>query len=118
MGRAPNSGAPQRVSMHVVPKAKVAAALAASAAASEPAPPILATPVPADEEKTTLEAQWEEEEASTTVDQGGVAERIRDLGLDAPMPRGLGVTGTGTGSVVEEPTVDDGKSPDMALPPG
>src|SRR5580698_1177247 len=110
MGRAPNSGAPQRVSMHVVPKAQVAAALAATAP-KQPA-------VPADEEKTTLEAQWEEEEASTTVDQGGVAERIRDLGLDAPMPRGLGVTGTGTGSVVEEPTVDDGKSPDMALPPG
>ncbi len=113
MGRAPNSGAPQRVSMHVVPKAKVAAALAASAAA-EPAPPVLA----ADEEKTTLEAQWEEEEASTTVDQGGVAERIRDLGLDAPMQRGLNVTGSGTGSVVEEPTVDDGKSPEIAMPPG
>ncbi|HEY1549341.1 MAG TPA: FHA domain-containing protein, partial [Kofleriaceae bacterium] len=104
--------------MHVVPKAKVAAALAASAAAAEPAPPILGTPVPADEEKTTLEAQWEEEEASTTVDQGGVAERIRDLNLDAPMARGLGVTGTGTGSVIEEPTVDDGKSPEMVLPPG
>jgi hypothetical protein len=117
MGRAPNSGAPQRVSMHVVPKAKVAAALAASAAA-EPAPPVLAEPVPADEEKTTLEAQWEEEEASTTVDQGGVAERIRDLGLDAPIQRGLNVTGTGTGNVVEEPTVDDGKRPEMALPAG
>src|SRR5580698_5738283 len=93
MGRAPNSGAPQRVSMHVVPKANL--------------PP---SALAADEEKTTLESQWEEEEASTTVDQGGgVSERIRELGLEPLVPQRpiTGVTGTGTGSVVEEPTVDD-----------
>ena len=59
MGRAPNPGGPQRVSAHVVPKAK---------------------PIPdhEEEEKTTIESQWEEE-ASTTVEQGEVADKIREL---------------------------------------
>jgi hypothetical protein len=89
MGRAPNSGAPQRVSMHVVPKA--------------------ALPAAADEEKTNLESQWEEDEASTTVDQNGsVSEKIRELGLEALVPNRpvTGVTGTAN-SALEEPTVDD-----------
>jgi len=80
MGRAPNSGAPQRVSAHVVPKAL-------SAFADE-------------DEKTTIENGWEEE-ASTTVEQGEVAEKIRTLGL-RPITN---VTESSSG--MEEPTVDE-----------
>ena len=58
MGRAPNTGAPQRVSAHVVPKA----------------PPFSED----EDEKTTIESGWEDE-ASTTVEQGDVAEKIRVL---------------------------------------
>ncbi|HEX4353191.1 MAG TPA: FHA domain-containing protein, partial [Polyangiales bacterium] len=75
--------------MHVVPKA--------------------ALPAAADEEKTNLESQWEEDEASTTVDQNGsVSEKIRELGLEALVPNRpvTGVTGTAN-SALEEPTVDD-----------
>ena len=75
MGRAPNPGAPQRVSAHVVPKAQ---------AFSEE-----------EEEKTTIESGWEEE-ASTTVEQGEVAEKIRALGVDAPARRGQGTNVTST----------------------
>ena len=56
-----------------------------------------------EEEKTTLESGWEEE-ASTTVEQGEVAEKIRSMGLDPPRARNQI---TSTGSVVDEPTVDD-----------
>ena len=63
MGRAPNhGGAPQRVSAHVVPKAAAF------------------VPEVDEDEKTTIESGWEEE-ASTTVEQGEVAEKIRALGL-------------------------------------
>jgi len=86
MGRAPNSGAPQRVSAHVVPKA--------SPFSDE------------EDEKTTIESGWEEE-ASTTVEQGEVAEKIRTLGLDAPRRNITNVTSTNAGTVVDEPTVDD-----------
>ena len=58
MGRAPNPGAPQRVSAHVVPKAP-------NTFSNED-----------EEEKTTIESGWEDE-ASTTVEQGEVAEKIR-----------------------------------------
>src|SRR5690242_10787513 len=102
MARAPNSGAPQRVSAHVVPK----------------------VPAFPEDEKTTLESGWEDE-ASTTVEQGEVAEKIRTLAAEAPRGRpngnngsngnngnngssnGVGnITSTGN-SVVEELTVDD-----------
>jgi pSer/pThr/pTyr-binding forkhead associated (FHA) protein len=58
-----------------------------------------------EEEKTTIESQWEEE-ASTTVEQGDVADKIRSLNAAADARRGN--TGhTNTGAVVDEPTVDD-----------
>ena len=84
MGRAPNPGGPQRVSAHVVPKAK---------------------PFSEDDEKTSIESQWEDE-ASTTVEQGEVAHKIRELGID-PVPRNItNITNT-SGSSLDEPTVDD-----------
>ncbi|MEO8705043.1 MAG: FHA domain-containing protein, partial [Kofleriaceae bacterium] len=99
MVRAPNPGAPQRVSAHVVPKAS-------SSFAEE------------EDEKTTIESGWEEE-ASTTVEQGEVAEKIRSLGLDR-VPMGTPATGEGRrqsitnvtstiagSTLVDEPTVDD-----------
>src|SRR5687767_775010 len=94
MGRAPNSGAPQRVSAHVVPKAP------ATFSQSD------------EEEKTTIESGWEDE-ASTTVEQGEVAEKIRSLGVETPMrPAANGRTNnthiTSTnGGQLDEPTVDD-----------
>lgn len=85
MGRAPNPGAPQRVSAHVVPKAQ---------------------PFSEDEEKTTIESGWEEE-ASTTLEEGDVASRIRALNGEVARARNnTGITNT-NGSGVEEPTVDD-----------
>ncbi len=80
MGRAPNLGAPQRVSAHVVPKAL--------------------SPFADEDEKTTIESGWEEE-ASTTVEQGEVAEKIRTLGL-RPI-----TNVTGSGVAMDEPTMDD-----------
>ncbi len=56
-----------------------------------------------DEEKTTIESGWEEE-ASTTVEQGEVADKIRALGL--PRSNNTGVTNTNAG-ILDEPTVDD-----------
>ncbi len=85
MGRASNPGGPQRVSAHVLPKAQ------ASSFADD------------DDEKTTIESQWEEE-ASTTVEQGDVADKIRSL--DQARRPITGVTNTGAGQL-EEPTVDD-----------
>src|ERR1051325_8485880 len=84
MGRAPNPGGPQRVSAHVVPKAKP-------------------YPDAEEEEKTTTESQWEDE-ASTTVEQGEVAEKIR--GLVEPRRNITNITNTGASST-EEATVDD-----------
>ena len=90
MGRAPIPGGPQRVSAHVVSKAK---------------------PYPdrdADEqEPTNLGSQWEDE-ASTTVEQGDVAEKVRTVGF----PKHNGNTNhTHTGTGVDEPTVDDQHAP-------
>ena len=79
MGRAPNPGGPQRVSAHVVPKAK-------------PSPDNI-------EDRTTLDPQWEEE-ASTTVEEGDVAARIRGMVQQPPRTNE-------TGTAIEEPTVDD-----------
>ncbi|MGH2901342.1 MAG: hypothetical protein ACRDMZ_21875, partial [Solirubrobacteraceae bacterium] len=71
MGRAPNPGAPQRVSAHVVPKA---AAFSAPPVQERPPSDPLAVPVADEEdEKTTIESGGWEEEASTTVEQGEVA---------------------------------------------
>src|SRR5438132_8956985 len=96
MGRAPQPGGPQRVSAHVVPKAKPF---------SEGDP----------EDRTTLESQWEEE-ASTTIEQGEVHDRIRALGPNSITPGVVSsIPGleparrpiTGMSSSVDEPTVDD-----------
>jgi len=99
MGRAPNSGAPQRVSAHVVPKAP--------SFSSED-----------EDDKTTIESGWEEE-ASTTVEQGDVAERIRSLSLGEPKRRsGTNITSTDGGSMSDEPTVDEARANiALALPP-
>lgn len=80
------------MSAHVVPKAKP-------------------FPEEEDEEKTTIESGWEDE-ASTTVEQGEVADKIRALGSEqqpvTPPRRDqpTGVTSTGA-SQLDEPTVDD-----------
>ncbi len=80
------------MSAHVVPKAKP-------------------FPEEDEEEKTTIESGWEDE-ASTTVEQGEVADKIRALGSEqSPVtpPRReqpTGVTSTGASSL-DEPTVDD-----------
>src|SRR4051812_6037040 len=105
MGRAPNSGGPQRVSAHVVPKAK---------------------PFSDEDEKTTIESdsQWGDE-ASTTVEQGEVAEKVRALdeqrGVAEAQPRRAqvitNVTNTSS-SGIEEPTVDDqAGNPLLMTPP-
>src|SRR3569623_2865302 len=92
MGRAPIPGGPQRVSAHVVPKAKP-------------------FPEEDEEEKTTIASGWEDE-ASTTVEQGEVADKIRALGSEqqpvTPPRREQppGVTSTGA-SQLDAPTVDD-----------
>ncbi len=68
-----------------------------------------------EEEKTTIESGWEEE-ASTTVEQGEVADKIRALGVDAPAPRGQGTNVTSTNpSVLDEPTVDEPRA-NLAVP--
>jgi pSer/pThr/pTyr-binding forkhead associated (FHA) protein len=62
-----------------------------------------------EDDKTTIESGWEEE-ASTTVEQGEVAEKIRALGLDAPRGRNTITNVTSTNenaTLVDEPTVDD-----------
>jgi pSer/pThr/pTyr-binding forkhead associated (FHA) protein len=58
------------------------------------------SPFADEDEKTTIESGWEEE-ASTTVEQGEVAEKIRTLGL-RPITN---VTGSTPGQ--DEPTMDD-----------
>ena len=92
MVRAPGSGAPQRVSAHVVPKAPAF-------------PPATSSDAPAEEEKTAIESGWEDE-PSTTVEQGDVAEKIRTL-AGAPASRGLSSITSTNNSVLDEPTVDD-----------
>jgi hypothetical protein len=112
MGRAPNPGAPQRVSAHVVPKAPAFPA---------PAPPdALAVPVAYEEdEKTTIESGGWDEEVSTTVEQGEVADKLRALGLDQTRRPNTGITSTNGDSVTDEPTVDDqrGAAALAMLPP-
>jgi pSer/pThr/pTyr-binding forkhead associated (FHA) protein len=90
MGRAPNPGAPQRVSAHVVPKA-----------------PSFATYD--EDEKTTIESGGWEEEASTTVEQRDVADKVRALGLGLdPLARpNTSVTSTNGSGMADEPTVDE-----------
>jgi pSer/pThr/pTyr-binding forkhead associated (FHA) protein len=56
-----------------------------------------------EEEKTTIESQWEDE-ASTTVEQGDVAEKVRSLKQN----NNTNVTNTGA---VDELTVDDQHAP-------
>lgn len=101
MGRAPNPGGPQqRVSAHVIAKA-------------QSFPNSVGPVADPDDEKTTIESAGWEEEASTTVEQGEVAEKIRALGLgDRPEPHreqprsSTNITST-SGAAMEEPTVDD-----------
>jgi len=61
-----------------------------------------------EEEKTTIESGWEEE-ASTTVEQGEVADKIRALGRNGDPSRrpNTSITSTNGGSMPDEPTVDD-----------
>jgi Inner membrane component of T3SS, cytoplasmic domain len=103
MGRAPNPGAPQRVSAHVVPKVP-------SAVTSYD-----------EDEKTTIESGGWEEEASTTVEQGEVADKVRALGIGLePVARpNTGITSTGGQSMPDEPTVDEqrGNAALALLPP-
>src|SRR5688572_1286601 len=93
MGRAPNPGGPQRVTAHVVPRAKP-------------------FPDTEEEEKTTIESQWEDE-ASTTVEQGDVADKIRSL---VEPRRGMIPSDTGTGAL-DEHTVDDQQAQLSAITP-
>lgn len=91
MGRAPTSGAPPRVSAHVVPKA----------------PPFSTDD---EEEKTSIESGGWEEESSTTVEQGDVAEKVRALGLGLDAHRRANsvsaAIATPETSPGEEPTID------------
>jgi len=97
------------VSAHVVPKAK----------------PYPEGDGDEEEEKTTIESGWEDE-ASTTVEQGEVAEKIRALGSEqspiTPQPRqqATGITSTGANPMLDEPTVDDqnANSQIAAIAPG
>jgi hypothetical protein len=86
MGRAPHLGAPQRVSAHVVPKTHVFS--------SED-----------EDERTTIEAAWEEE-ASTTVEQGEASDKARAHGIEAARPN-TNITSTSGAGMSDEPTVDD-----------
>jgi pSer/pThr/pTyr-binding forkhead associated (FHA) protein len=89
MGRASNPAAPQRVSAHVLPKVPTFSA-------------------DDEDEKTMIESGWEEE-SSTTVEQGEVAEKLRalGLGLDGGQRANSSITSTNAGGTSEEPTVDD-----------
>jgi len=57
-----------------------------------------------DEEKTTIESGWEDE-ASTTIEQGELAEKLRAFGTE-PVRRNTNITST-NGGALDEPTVDD-----------
>jgi len=96
MGRAPNSGGPQRVSAHVVPKAK---------------------PFSDDDEKTTIEesdSQWGDEASTTTVEQQEIA---RALAADAPRRQQVITNVTNTNaSALDESTVDDQHNPMLPAP--
>ncbi len=61
-----------------------------------------------EQEPTNMGSQWEDE-ASTTVEQGEVAEKVRTLGFAKQHNGNTNHTHTGTG--VDEPTVDDQHAP-------
>jgi pSer/pThr/pTyr-binding forkhead associated (FHA) protein len=70
-----------------------------------------------EEEKTTIESGWEDE-ASTTVEQGQLDNKVRnELGTELPTPpraqpqQSTGITHTGA---VDEPTVDDQHVPQLS----
>ncbi|MBA3455221.1 MAG: FHA domain-containing protein [Deltaproteobacteria bacterium] len=94
MGRAPNIGAPQRVSAHVVPKATATSPFSAQTGTGE------------EEDKTTIESGWEDD-PSTTVEQGEVADRIRALGVEPPRRPPASTSETSTNAGLDELTVDD-----------
>src|SRR6185503_16733027 len=114
MGRAPNPGAPQRVSAHVVPKAP---SFAAPTAIPTPVP--VASPSDDEDEKTTIESGGWEEEASTTVEQGEVADKVRALALEHARRANTNITSSDGDSVSDEPTVDEprGAAALALLPP-
>ncbi|MDQ3369007.1 MAG: FHA domain-containing protein, partial [Myxococcota bacterium] len=58
-----------------------------------------------EEDRTTLESGWEDD-ASTTVEQGEVADKLRALGTDPPRGPITHVTST-NGGILDEPTIDD-----------
>ncbi|HSD91188.1 MAG TPA: FHA domain-containing protein, partial [Kofleriaceae bacterium] len=58
-----------------------------------------------EDERTTIESQWEDE-ASTTVEQGDVADKIKSLGVERRGNTNLTHTGA-----MDEPTVDDQHAP-------
>jgi len=88
------------VSAHVVQKAPASSATPAAPANSS-------LPSDDEDEKTTIESGGWEEEASTTVEQGEIADKLRALGVNEQVRRQTtNITSThGTG--IEEPTVDD-----------
>ncbi len=111
MGRVANPGAPNRVSAHVLPKAQAFPDRQRNANAN--ANGIVNGDIDSDvdeDEKTTIESGWEEE-ASTTVEQGEVAEKLRALGTEQPVRpvRQQVITGvTSTNATnLDEPTMDD-----------
>src|SRR5882757_10339530 len=104
MGWVANPGVPPRVSAHVVQKAPASSATPAAPANSS-------LPSDDEDEKTTIESGGWEEEASTTVEQGEIADKLRALGVNEQVRRQTtNITSTGTsthGTGIEEPTVDD-----------
>ncbi|MEO7732393.1 MAG: FHA domain-containing protein, partial [Kofleriaceae bacterium] len=72
-----------------------------------------------EDDKTTIESGWEEE-ASTTVEQGEVAEKLRAYALsEAKRRSGTNITSTDGGELPDEPTVDDQRASEALakLPP-
>src|SRR5580704_1397560 len=95
MSRAPQPGEPQRVSAHVVSKAKSFT----------------------DDEKTTSDDEQWSDEGSTTVEQGE-AEKLRSLIPELPKRSGTGVSTTTGANALDEPTVDDQHAdPNLSITP-
>lgn len=68
-----------------------------------------------EDEKTTIESQWEEE-ASTTIEQGELADKLAAIVPEVPRRPVTGITST-SASALEEPTVDDRHvNPALAFP--
>jgi pSer/pThr/pTyr-binding forkhead associated (FHA) protein/outer membrane biosynthesis protein TonB len=93
MGRVPKPSAPQRVSAHVVQKAPAVPAAPAAPANS-------AAPSDDEDEKTTIESGGWEDEPSTTVEQGEVADKLRAF-VNRPVTS-LTSLGTSTGTSVDD----------------